>query len=116
MTAWPGSLPRAPLLGTFAATPQEVRGQSDIATGEQKRRERTISAGMDVVMSLNMTAAQRTTFAAFYDTTLNNGTGSFTMAHPIDGVEKTWVFAQPPITQHIAAELYRVNLTLFQEA
>ncbi len=116
MTAWPGSLPQAPLHGTFAAVPQEVRGLSDLAIGAQKQRERTNSAGMQVVMSFAFTAAHRTTFATFHDTTMVNGTGSFTMAHPIDGVTKTWVFAGPPVTQNIAVDLYRVNLKLFQEA
>jgi len=58
------------------------------------------------------TAAQYAEWLVFYGTTLGDGTLTFTMADPVDGLTKIWIYDTTPAQQRIDPDHYRVSATL----
>lgn len=115
--AWPVTLPQSPLAGTFAEQGQDnvIRGPAEPGA-EGQRRARFTARAKTVSFAMNMTAAQLATLETFYNTTLGYGVSRFEFEDPVTGATKEFAFMEPYQVQHVAADIFRVSLSLIRKA
>ena len=91
MASWPGTLPQT-VLATAVRTRQSGRVRSSMDSGPAKQRQRFSATTKNYDAEIIVTGAQLTTFNTFYETTLGNGTDSFTWTDPFSGASETLRF------------------------
>lgn len=95
MASWPGTLPQT-ILATATRTRQSGRVRSTMDSGPAKQRQRFTAVTKNYDAQIILTGAQLTTFNTFYETTIGNGTDSFTWTDPFTGVSETLRFREDP--------------------
>lgn len=115
--AWPVSLPQAPLQGSLSEQRQDnvLRGPS--APGAEGARRRMFTATSKTIsFAMLMSQAQLATLETFYGTTLEGGVLRFEFEDPSTGSTKEFAFVEPYQIQHVAADVFRVSVTLIRKA
>lgn len=95
MASWPGTLPQT-ILATATRTRQSGRVRSSMDSGPAKQRQRLTAVTKNYDAQIILTGAQLTTFNTFYETTIGNGTDSFTWTDPFTGSSETLRFREDP--------------------
>lgn len=90
---WPATIPQTPIYGGFTEQRQPNNAGFAPEVGPPKSRRRSTAVGVPTSATFEMTTAQVATFDTFFETTLADGSLSFTWAHPLTGVSYTWMFA-----------------------
>jgi hypothetical protein len=78
MSAWPSTLPAA-LIASYSVKPDVGFIRTDMDVGAARQRRRYTAQPSRIPVSWIFTAAQMAAFKTFYETTLDVGTGWFTM-------------------------------------
>lgn len=117
MPTWPVSLPDYVILDGFEATLPSTVIETQMDTGPAKRRRRFTAAVTPYSATLRITAAQLTTFIAFFQTDTAGGALSFDgLAHPFTGATVTHRFMKPgdspPTYRKIGSDLWEVSFGL----
>ncbi len=117
MASWPAGLPQT-VLATASRTRQAGRLRTSMDSGPPKQRARFTAVVKNYDVEIIVTGAQLATFETFYETTINNGTDSFTWVDPFDDTSKTLRFRDEPSEVAIKPDatvndrLYRISLPL----
>lgn len=117
MASWPGTLPQTILAGS-TRTRQSGRVRSEMDTGPAKQRQRFTAVTKNYDAQIIVTGAQLATFNTFYETTIGNGTDSFTWVDPFSGASETLRFRDDPQETNMKPDataddrLYMVTLPL----
>jgi hypothetical protein len=115
--AWPGTLPQSPLAGTLAEQGQDNVLRGPAAQGAEGQRRALFTARAKTIsFAMNMTSAQLATLATFYGTTLGSGVSRFEFEDPTTGATKEFAFLEPYQVQHVAADIFRVSISLIRKA
>lgn len=115
MPAFPATLP-GPVWGSFS----EQRQRNILAfapdVGPPKMRRRSSAVAVPASAAFLLTDAQLATFDTFFETTLKDGTLSFTWNHPHTGVSYSWIFApdEAPTRDYSAPGVTRVSCKLMR--
>ena len=112
MTAWPGTLPSAPLLENFQELLPDTAIRTDMDTGPVKLRQRTTAGVGSLMVSYLLSAAQTATLDAFYETTLAGGSTAFDYTHPRTNATVSCRFVSPPEYTPANGTYYKVTLML----
>lgn len=75
---------KKPLIENFAFTPGQNKVEITTQGGTLLSRKRAVKPQDSMRLSFNFSKTELDTFRDFYDTTLDGGTKSFNMTHPID--------------------------------
>ena len=97
MSSWPNDIPQLPLQEGFTETPKNVVIRTQTDTGPAKTRSRYTAGVKTYSMQFLLTAAEQTSLNTFFDTTLVNGSLSFTYVNPAGGASGTFRFLGPPV-------------------
>lgn len=89
MPTWPATLPQTPRREGFSRSKADARLRTSMDAGPDKVRRRYTSVPGLLACVFYMTTAQLATFDTFYDTTLLEGSVTFTWTHPITGTSIT---------------------------
>lgn len=100
MAAWPASLPEFLEVGA-AEEVQQAFIRTDNSTGPPKQRRRFSSSTRMIRGTMLLTAAERATFDTFYNTTINDGSDSFTFTDPVDNTTQNFRFMEPPSFEYL---------------
>lgn len=112
-TPWPiNDIPFKPIVGTW----QEEREDNVLRTanevGTPKQRRRTYLPNDRAACDLVLTSAQAEALDTFFDATLVDGIGSFSVTDPRLGVTRSFKFIKPPSKVAVGIGAWRVSLQL----
>lgn len=97
MSTWPSTLPQKFAPDSFSLTYGKNTIRSKMSQGSPKSRRQSTLAPQLVTGSMEITAAQFTTFNTFYKTTIYDGADSFDWLHPIDEGAESFMFTEEPV-------------------
>lgn len=111
MPAWPGVLPRVPLLGTVETAPDlVVRTQMDAGPAKLRRR---FTAGVRTFdAEFLLSEAQVAALDDFYVTATAGGSVRFDHVHPRTDATVEMRFTAPPAYEQITPSRWRARLKL----
>ena len=109
MSNWPATLPQQYFLGVDIGD-DETRLVSPMDAGPASLRNRFTAFAQPLNTPIVLNGAQLATFNAFYRTTLNHGTDSFTWTNPVDDSSVSIRFKSPPKWQSIRSGLTTTRL------
>jgi hypothetical protein len=112
MTAWPNTLPAAPLLEAFHETPPDTTLRTPMEQGPAKLRQRTTAGARLLTVTYLLSRTQVETLETFYTATLQGGSASFTYTHPRTGTTVSCRFTRPPEYGAVNGSFFKVALTL----
>lgn len=95
MPTWPGTLPQYVQESGYREEIQDQTVESAMDTGPAKIRRRFTKSLRKFTISMQMTAAQVTTFETFWQTTVAGGSLSFDWVHPRTRAAATMRFRNP---------------------
>jgi hypothetical protein len=93
MPAWPGTLPQYPLKQGYQRAGKAGLIRSGMEVGPAKVRRRTTAAVERMQLTFRMTAAERTAFLTFFETTVSGGVERFDFPDPETGATIVCRFA-----------------------
>ena len=111
MTAWPASLPQAPLIGHTESAPDTVL-RTRMDAGPDKLRRRSTAGVRAIAFPLLLTDAQVNTLDHFYLVDLAGGALRFDLALPRTGGAVQMRFTAPPAYTLVAASKWQAVLRL----
>lgn len=97
MSAWPETIPALPLQEGFSETLRNVVIRTQTDSGPAKTRSRYTAGPKNYTMQFILTQTEKTALNTFFDTTLVNGSTSFTYTNPASGESGTFRFLGPPV-------------------
>ncbi|MBU6475063.1 MAG: hypothetical protein KGL10_09665 [Alphaproteobacteria bacterium] len=112
MTAWPSTLPAAPLAKNFQEIAPATVIRTDMDTGPAKVRQRTTAGVGELQATYFLSAAQTETLDDFYATTLAGGALGFDYTHPRTGALLTCRFVSPPEYTAVNGAYYEAAVAL----
>jgi hypothetical protein len=114
LAVWPATLPQIPLQdgNGLQAEPNRFEFQPD--EGPAVRRRRYSAPLRRINWSLNLTAAQKTTFLTFYDATLGYGADRFTAPDPFAGGAAVFQIVGEYAMVQLDASNFRVQLQMLR--
>lgn len=114
MSAWPSTLPQAPLASGFSRMQRDNVISSAMDYGPAKKRNRVTSYLYDIALSLLLTQAQVETLETFYNA---NKTATWTWLDfgVVPYPAATYRFMAPPSTQPAGGDYFHVTLALEME-
>jgi hypothetical protein len=96
MPAWPSDLPPAPLVQGFEEKAPQLAVRTNMDVGPAKVRRRTTAGVTQMKCTFRLSATQRASLLAFWQTTLAGGSLSYTWTHPISGALISCRVVEPP--------------------
>lgn len=107
--SWPGSLPQFVNETGYREAYQDNLRETPVEVGPAKMRRRFTKPLRTFEISMNMTAAQVSTFEGFWLTTLKNGSLPFDWVHPRTQTGMTFWFRDPaPKITPVGAGAYSI--------
>ena len=107
---WPVSLQDKVNQENFGLSIGETVVRSPTDVGPGKTRRRSTRPRDNYTVSINVTAAEYSTFRTFYDTTINGGAGTFTFNNPITGVLEEYRMTNTPSLRNLGYGTFVVNM------
>lgn len=111
-SAWPVSLPQSPLFDGNSKTKLSNRIDFTPDVGSPISRQVTTQVQYTIPWDFYFTAAQKSTFETFYETTLAGGSGSFTAICPFEGVSSEFLFEGEYVMTKRANDLFKMSATV----
>jgi len=85
MSAWPSTLPSAPLARGFSEKPPKLTLRTQMDAGPAKVRKRFTAGVRPLTLQIKVTSAQVAIFDSFYLSDCGAGATPFTWVHPRTG-------------------------------
>ncbi|OFX06352.1 MAG: hypothetical protein A3E78_11685 [Alphaproteobacteria bacterium RIFCSPHIGHO2_12_FULL_63_12] len=109
MPSWPATLPTAPLVDGFSARRQDNKIQFKPEVGDAKVRRRFTGVVKEFTAVFELDDDQRGYLNTFHDTTLEDGTQTFTWTDPESRDSATFRFIAPPQWAAISGLIWRAT-------
>lgn len=115
-TTWPSALPQCPNLEEWEEVAQSNALEFKPEVGPSKMRRKMTQKHWIASAGFRMNNSQLIIFKSFYETTMQDGTLSFSWAHPITKVVYDWNFMpdQRPKITRFAPNASRVQIKLIR--
>lgn len=110
--AWPGTVPKSPLLDAFTEQPPREVVRSNVDAGPAKVRQRTTAGVRALTVTIRMTEAELADLDTFFVTTTNQGALRFDLEHPRTGALREMRFVRKPVYRLVTEDDYDVQLQL----
>ncbi len=95
MAEWPNTIPQKPLAEGYSSMPQDNVLRSQVDAGPEKRRRRFTARSEFITCEWDFTAAEYTTFKAFFEDDTFDGSIEFEFPHPETGLTVDAAFREP---------------------
>lgn len=113
MPTWPAGLPQYPEPQSYSEGPGvEATLRTPMDVGPPKRRRQYTAEVSQHQITLMLNASERTTFDAFWQTTLEMGALSFDWINWFTGSAASYALVGRPQYSAISGTLWRVSMTL----
>jgi hypothetical protein len=112
MTAWPTSLPSAPLIDRFRETAPDTVLRTAMDEGPAKLRRRTTAGVRMLKLAYILDRTQADTLDGFYLTDLSGGALAFDFTHPRTSEGIVCRFTAPPEYTALNGNYFRAEISL----
>ncbi len=113
---WPDGVPYSPLVGTWNAQPQNNELEAPADVGEGDIRSRSTASSFIASFALMMTKSQLAALRYFYKSVVRGRVYMFMFKNPETDATQQFRFYEPIAAQHIAADYYRVSISIISRA